>query len=84
MCPQTLQVQTWQEPNRVRRESPLACAMRDETTKKVLDFPESTRVKEIQLFIGQVHSFRDHVYANHSELVRSLQAYMSQNKTNRK
>ena len=57
--------------------------MRDETTRKVLDFPEPTRVKQIQRFIGLVNFFRDHVNADHSELVRPLQAYLSQNKANR-
>ena len=56
---------------------------RDETTKKVLDSPEPTQVKQIQRLIRLVNYFRDHIYANHSELVRPLQAYLSQNKTNR-
>ena len=39
--------------------------MRDETKKKVLDFPEPTQVKQIQRFIELVNYFRDHVHANH-------------------
>ena len=56
--------------------------MKDKNTKKVLDFPEPTRVKQIQRLIGLVNYFRDYVCANHSELVRPLQAYLSQNKAN--
>ena len=57
--------------------------MRDKTTKKVFDFLEPTRVKQVQHFILLVNYFRDNVYANHSELVRPLRAYMFQNKANR-
>ena len=38
--------------------------MRDETIRKVLDFPLPTRVKQHSSFIGLVQYFRNHIYAD--------------------
>ena len=40
--------------------------MRDETIRKVLDFPLPTRVKQLSSFIGLVQYFRNHIYADYS------------------
>ena len=47
--------------------------MRDETTAKVLDFPLPLYWKQLRGFLGLVNYFRDHIYGNHSEVVKPLQ-----------
>ena len=47
--------------------------MRNETITKVLDFPLPIYFKQLRGFIGQVNYFRNHVYANHSAVVKPLQ-----------
>ena len=47
--------------------------MRNETITKVLDFPLPIYFKQLRGFIGLVNYFRDHVYANHSAVVKPLQ-----------
>jgi transposase InsO family protein len=47
--------------------------MRNETITKVLEFPLPQYSKQLRGFIGLVNYFRDHVYGNHSEVVRPMQ-----------
>jgi transposase InsO family protein len=47
--------------------------MRNETITKVLEFPLPVYFKQLRGFIGLVNYFRDHVYENHSAVVKPLQ-----------
>ena len=47
--------------------------IRNETMTKVLDFPLPIYFKQLRGFIELVNYFRDHVYANHSVVVKPLQ-----------
>ena len=58
--------------------------MRDETIRKVLDFPLPTRVKQPSSFICPVQYFRNHIYADYSSLLFLLQQLTkNQVKTNK-
>jgi transposase InsO family protein len=46
--------------------------MRNETITKVLEFPLPLFSKQLRGFIGLVNYFRDHVYGNHSEVVKPM------------
>jgi hypothetical protein len=46
--------------------------MRNETILKVLEFPLPQYSKQLRGFIGLVNYFRDHIYANHSEVVKPM------------
>ena len=46
--------------------------MRSEIITKYLDFPLPTYFKQLRGFVGLVNYFRDHVYANHSAVVKPL------------